>query len=133
MRECDETVKQKRAEKREAENEASDVNGERHFKGKLSFALAHTQACYKDSFTIFTVVIGVFFLSFFFLISVAYNVNKQKETARCGCHSPINLWNKQDIHKTHRVRLSFVIEKQQSVLYVCVDTFLLCINTAKDI
>lgn len=32
------------------------MNGERHFKGRLSFALAHTQACYKDSepFTIFT-------------------------------------------------------------------------------
>ena len=60
----------------------------------------------------------------FFFISVAYNVNKQKETARCGCHSLINLWNKQDIKKTHRVRLLFVIEKQQRVLSVCVDSTL---------
>lgn len=42
------------------------MNGKRHFKGTLSFALAHTQACYKDSelFTIFTY--RGFLFSFFF-------------------------------------------------------------------
>ncbi len=57
MRESDEKVKQKLAEKKENKiSVASDTNGERHFIGTLSFALAHTQACYKDSepFTIFT-------------------------------------------------------------------------------
>lgn len=55
MRESDEKVKQKLEQrKEEKKHRASGKNGERHFKGKLSFALAHTQACYKDVSTMFT-------------------------------------------------------------------------------
>lgn len=70
MRESDEKVKQKLAEKKESKfkkrSVASDMNGERHFKGTLSFALAHTQACYKDSepFTIFTYRVFFFLFDF---------------------------------------------------------------------
>lgn len=45
MRESDENLKSKISRK---ENIASDTNVERSLKGKLSFLLAHTQACYKD-------------------------------------------------------------------------------------
>lgn len=46
MRESDEKVKQKLAEDKETiiKSVASDMNGERHLEGTLSFALAHTQA-----------------------------------------------------------------------------------------
>lgn len=46
----------------------------------------HTQACYKDPFTTFT-FIGVFLL---FDFSGLY-CEQTRETASCGCHSPINL------------------------------------------
>lgn len=55
MRESDEKVKQKLAQRKgKKKHRASghDID-RRHFKGK-SFALAHTQACYKDVSTIFT-------------------------------------------------------------------------------
>lgn len=73
------------------------MNGERRFKGTLSFALAHTQACYKDSepFTIFT------FRGFLFFFGDLGDLKCEQtgETPLCGCHNPINVRNKQNIKK----------------------------------
>lgn len=51
------------------------MNGEIYLKGTLSFALAHTQACYKDSepFTLFT------YRGFLFKFQWPKNENKQGE------------------------------------------------------
>lgn len=61
-------------ERRKKQNIASVANSERHFRGKLSFALAHTQACDKDVYAIFSHWGGVSFL-----ISMANNVNKRRK------------------------------------------------------
>lgn len=103
MRESDEKVKQKLAEKKQR-GVASDMKGERHFKGTLSFALAHTQACYKDSepFTIFT-----YRVFFFFLISVAYNVNKQEKLLYVAVTAHSISGTSKNIKKLHQAVLSF--------------------------
>ena len=49
MRESDEKVKRRGETLKKEICVASDMNGKRRFKGTLSFVLAHTQACYKDS------------------------------------------------------------------------------------
>lgn len=50
-------------------------------------------------------LIGVFF-SFFFDFS-DLKCEQTGETPLCGCHSPINVRNKQNIKKMHQVVLSF--------------------------
>lgn len=49
MRESDENAIAEISRKERKKSVASDMNGEKHFIGTLSFALAHTQACYKNS------------------------------------------------------------------------------------
>lgn len=51
-------------ERRKKQNIASVANSERHFRGKLSFALAHTQACDKDVYAIFSHGGRCFFFDF---------------------------------------------------------------------
>lgn len=131
MRESDEKVKQKLAEKKETiiKSVASDMNGERHLEGTLSFALAHTQACYKDSepFTIFTYRGVLFDFS-------GLKWEQTRETALCGCQSPINLWNKQNIKNYTELYCHFHRKITVHTLSVYQYTFLLlCMNTAKDI
>ena len=101
------------------------MNGERHFKGTLSFALAHTQACYKDSepFTIFTYR-G---FSFLLLISVAYHVNKR------GKPWPSRPDQSLEQAKILNLYCHFDRKITAHTLSVCQYTSLLCVNTAKDI
>lgn len=75
MRESDEKVKQKFAEKKKTVSVASGMKGERQSKGKLSFALAHTQACHKDS----KPSTRLTYRGFCFSMSVAHIVYKQRK------------------------------------------------------
>lgn len=107
------------------------MNGERHFKGTLSFALAHTQACYKDSepFTIFT-----YRVFFFFLISVAYNVNKQGKPLYVAITARSISGTSKNIKKNYtKLYCHFGRKITVHNLSVYQYTFLLCVNTAKDI
>lgn len=87
-------VKQKLEEKREKKKKSlvSDMNGEIYLKGTLSFALAHTQACYKDSepFTLFT------YRGFLFKFQWPKNGNKQGEAVNQSITQSINLRYKQN-------------------------------------
>lgn len=68
------------------------MNGEIYLKGTLSFALAHTQACYKDSepFTLFT------YRGFLFKFQWPKNGNKQGEAVNQSITQSINLRYKQN-------------------------------------
>lgn len=70
------------------------MNGEIYLKGTLSFALAHTQACYKDSepFTLFT------YRGFLFKFQWPKNGNKQGEwlSINRSVNQSINLRYKQN-------------------------------------
>lgn len=100
------------------------------------FALAHTQACYKDSepFTIFTYR-GFSFLFFFFDFSGLWCEQNKRKPLKCGRHSPINLWKQAKMFRSCAGgRTLALIERRRCG---CPGrqpyTSLLCINTAKDI
>lgn len=107
---------------------ASDMNGERHFKGPLSFALAHTQACDKDSdpFTVFTYRVFLFDCS-------DLKCEQTWESAFSGCHSPVNVWNKQNVKNYTKSYCHFDRKITVHTLSVYQYTFFVCTNTAQDI
>lgn len=82
------------------------MNGERHFKGKVSFALAHTHRLVtKTQNHSPYLLIGVFFL-----ISVAYNVNKQRKPL-CVAVTAQSISGTSKILKTTPSRTVILIEK----------------------
>lgn len=75
----------------------------------------HTQACYKDPFTIFTYR-GFFFI----LISVAYNVNKQGKLL----HVAVRAQSTSNIVKTIPSCTAIVISQNNSAYSQCVSMYL---------
>lgn len=110
------------------------MNGAKHFIGTLSFALAHTQACYKNSEP-FTILLTVGRRggrgARFDFSDLKYE--QMRETAICGCCSPIDLWNKQNIKNNTKTYCYFDRQITVHTVSVYQYTFLPCINTAKDI
>lgn len=95
---------------------ASGMNGERHFEGKLSFALAHTQACYKDSesFTILT------YRGFLFDFSGLLMWTKQRKPLYVAVTAQ-SISGTSKILKTAPSRTAILIEKTNSAYSQCIN------------
>lgn len=116
---------------------ASDMDGERHFKGKFIFLRWHTHRLVTktQNHSPYLLIGGFLFSSFFFDFSGLWCEQNKRKPLKCGRHSPINLWKQAKMFRSCAGgRTLALIERRRCGRpgrqpY----TSLLCINTAKDI